>query len=68
VRALLAMPPGAKPVAILCVGQVSEFYPRPMLEMEKWAERKALGECVFENHWPQDETAPTPTPHAAPGD
>jgi 5,6-dimethylbenzimidazole synthase len=57
VRALLAMPPGAKPVAILCVGHVNEFYPRPMLEMEKWAERKALGECVFENRWPQDEPA-----------
>ncbi|WP_051390817.1 5,6-dimethylbenzimidazole synthase [Paraburkholderia mimosarum] len=58
VRALLAMPPGAKPVAILCVGQVDAFYPQPMLEMEKWAERRALGECVFENRWPQDDTAP----------
>ena len=70
VRALLTMPPGAKPVAILCVGQVDEFYPQPMLEMEKWAERKALGECVFENRWPQDEAAcaSAPAPHAAPGD
>ena len=57
VRALLAMPAGAKPVAILCVGQVDAFYPQPMLEMEKWAARKALGECVFENRWPQDEAA-----------
>ncbi|MFT0172949.1 5,6-dimethylbenzimidazole synthase [Paraburkholderia mimosarum] len=57
VRALLAMPPGAKPVAILCVGQVDAFYPQPMLEMEKWAQRRALGECVFENRWPQDDTA-----------
>jgi 5,6-dimethylbenzimidazole synthase len=67
VRALLAMPPGAKPVAILCVGHVNEFYPRPMLEMEKWAERKALGECVFENRWQQDEPASAPNaPDATP--
>ncbi|MEX3691474.1 5,6-dimethylbenzimidazole synthase [Paraburkholderia sp. BR14263] len=64
VRTLLAMPPGAKPVAILCVGQVDAFYPQPMLEMEKWAERKPLGECVFENRWPQDE--PASVPEAAP--
>ncbi|WP_322093645.1 5,6-dimethylbenzimidazole synthase [Paraburkholderia bannensis] len=53
VHALLGMPPGAKPVAILCVGHVAEFYPKPMLEMEHWAERKDLGECVYENRWPQ---------------
>jgi 5,6-dimethylbenzimidazole synthase len=63
VRALLAMPAGAKPVAILCLGQVAEFYPQPMLEMERWAERRALGECVYENRWPQagaeEDGAPT---------
>lgn len=52
VRALLSMPDGAKPVAILCVGHVAEFYPKPMLEIEHWAERRALGECVYENRWP----------------
>ena len=69
VRALLAMPPGAKPVAILCVGQVDAFYPQPMLEMEKWAERRALGECVFENRWPQDDAASETdrAPDATPG-
>lgn len=63
VRALLAMPAGAKPVAILCLGQVAGFYPQPMLEMEHWAERRALGECVYENCWPQagaDEDRPPP--------
>ncbi|MFP6560733.1 5,6-dimethylbenzimidazole synthase [Paraburkholderia sp. B3] len=54
VRGLLAMPAGAKPVAILCLGHVAEFYPQPMLEMEHWAERRALGECVYENRWPRD--------------
>jgi 5,6-dimethylbenzimidazole synthase len=63
VRALLAMPAGAKPVAILCLGHVDEFYPQPMLEMEHWAERRALDECVYENSWPQtgavDDRPPT---------
>ncbi len=48
---LLAMPDGAKPVAILCLGHVEAFYPRPMLEDEGWAERKPLAEMVFENGW-----------------
>lgn len=54
VRALLGMPAGAKPVAILCLGHVEAFYPQPMLEMEHWAERRALDTCVFENRWHDD--------------
>jgi 5,6-dimethylbenzimidazole synthase len=48
---LLAMPPGSKPVAVLCVGLVEAFYERPMLEMERWAERLRLDSLVFENRW-----------------
>lgn len=50
-RLLLSMPEGAKPVAILCLGHVEAFYPRPMLEMTGWAERQPLDELVFENIW-----------------
>lgn len=32
VSALLGMPAGAKPVAILCLGHVECFYDAPMLE------------------------------------
>ncbi len=35
-RELLRMPQGSKPVAVLCLGRVPEFYPRPMLEMTQW--------------------------------
>jgi 5,6-dimethylbenzimidazole synthase len=28
---------GAKPVAVLCLGPVTEFYPAPMLVLENWA-------------------------------
>ncbi|WP_118180170.1 5,6-dimethylbenzimidazole synthase [Paraburkholderia phosphatilytica] len=52
VRTLLRMPPGAKPVAILCLGHVAAFYPEPMLETERWATRLPLQECVFDNAWP----------------
>jgi len=48
---LLQMPPGAQPVAIICLGQVREFYPRPMLEQEGWAGRQALDDLVFQNTW-----------------
>lgn len=57
VRTLMRMPPGAKPVAILCLGHVEGFYPKPMLELEQWAKRMPIGECVYENHWPADQTA-----------
>src|SRR5580658_7847850 len=36
-RELLRMPVGSRPVAVLCLGRVPEFYPRPMLEMAQWA-------------------------------
>jgi 5,6-dimethylbenzimidazole synthase len=50
---LLHMPADAKPVAILCVGHVERFYDAPMLETERWAQRRGIEECVFENVWPQ---------------
>jgi 5,6-dimethylbenzimidazole synthase len=48
---LLNMPTQAKPVAILCLGPVDSFYPRPMLEMEDWRHGRPLHEMVFENGW-----------------
>lgn len=50
--ALLAMPAGAKPVAVLCLGQVAAFYPRPMLELEGWEQRGDLERMVFTDAWP----------------
>lgn len=53
VRSLLAMPEGAQPAAILCLGPVEAFYPRPMLEEEGWRQGRPLEELVFENRWGQ---------------
>lgn len=49
--ALLAMPTGSKPIAILCLGHVETFYTAPMLELEGWAKVRPLQELVFNNVW-----------------
>ncbi|WP_225546987.1 5,6-dimethylbenzimidazole synthase [Chromobacterium violaceum] len=51
--ALLAMPDGARPVAILCIGHVEAFYPRPMLEEQNWARRQNLDDLVYQDRWPE---------------
>lgn len=51
VKRVLRMPEGSKPVAILCLGHVEAFYPKPMLQAEGWAQRMAVSDCVFENAW-----------------
>jgi 5,6-dimethylbenzimidazole synthase len=48
---LLRLPEGSTPIAILCLGPVSKFYKKPMLEERGWAERLPLGETVYENFW-----------------
>lgn len=53
VRALCGMPDGSAPLAILCVGQVAEFYSAPMLESEGWDQRRALTELLYDNAWGQ---------------
>ena len=48
---LLGMPTGSEPVAILCLGHVKDFYPKPMLELENWANKLPLPELLMENYW-----------------
>lgn len=52
---LLNMPSDSQPVAILCIGHVDEFYPRPMLELENWTQGQPLENFLFENEWPVGE-------------
>ena len=70
VRAMLGMPAGARPVAILCLGHVERFYPEPMLQSEGWATRMPLDACLFENAWPAQTPAcdakPQPADDTAP--
>ncbi|GAB3338351.1 5,6-dimethylbenzimidazole synthase [Marilutibacter aestuarii] len=64
VRRLLGMPGGARPVAILCLGHVEAFYPRPMLESEGWAARQALH--LYEDRWPAQPSADARTASSEP--
>jgi 5,6-dimethylbenzimidazole synthase len=48
---LLNMPEGSKPVAILCLGHVDEFYSAPMLEQENWRQGCDISDVLYENTW-----------------
>ncbi|WP_026343703.1 5,6-dimethylbenzimidazole synthase [Nocardia sp. BMG111209] len=45
---LIALPPGVRPVAWLCVGPVDEFQQVPDLERFGWRDRRDLADAV---HW-----------------
>lgn len=49
--ALLDIPNGGRPVAIICLGHVDHFYPKPMLEMEGWAQRADMKDLVSTDRW-----------------
>jgi 5,6-dimethylbenzimidazole synthase len=51
-RQLIRMPEGSRPVAVLCLGHVREFYSRPMLEELNWAKRFDLKTMVHTDYWP----------------
>lgn len=49
--ALLGMPEGSRPLAVLCLGPVPAFYAEPMLQQEKWAVRAPLADMLFDETW-----------------
>lgn len=51
VAALLGLPAGAEPIALLCLGPVHGFYEEPMLQRERWARRAPLSSLVFDEAW-----------------
>ncbi|WP_280189213.1 5,6-dimethylbenzimidazole synthase [Delftia sp. PS-11] len=51
--ALLHMPVGSRPLAVLCLGPVSAFYAEPMLQQEKWASRAPLQDMLYDDFWGQ---------------
>jgi 5,6-dimethylbenzimidazole synthase len=50
-RQLLRMPGGSRPIAVLCLGRVPEFYSQPMLEEAQWARRMELKDLVKIDYW-----------------
>ena len=57
---LLGLPAGARALAVLCIGRVREFYPRPMFEDAGWGKRLPVSSLLFDDGWPE-AAAPTPT-------
>lgn len=60
VATFLEMPPGSRPVAILCLGPVADFPSSPVLESQGWGRRLPLDEVLFEDRWKAGATG-TPT-------
>jgi 5,6-dimethylbenzimidazole synthase len=50
-KSLLNMPKDSQPLGVLCLGHVKQFYDKPMLEQQHWAERQDLNDLLFENSW-----------------
>lgn len=50
--ALLQLPAAMKPVAVLCLGPVAAFYPRPLLVESRWRTPRPLDALLHENRWP----------------
>jgi 5,6-dimethylbenzimidazole synthase len=50
---LLGFPQGVRPIAVLCLGHVEQFYSAPMLVLERWRNPRPLEELLYENGWPQ---------------
>ena len=48
---LVALPPGLRPVAWLCLGPVTHLEDRPDLERFGWRERRPLAHAVHRNRW-----------------
>jgi 5,6-dimethylbenzimidazole synthase len=50
-HAVLGIPSHVVVVAYLCLGYVSEFLPRPQLEIAGWLPRLSLEELIFDDRW-----------------
>ncbi len=66
VAALLGLPAGAEPIALLCLGPVHGFYEEPMLQRERWARRAPLSALVFDEAWGRPSDLFDPDPSSSP--
>lgn len=51
---LLDFPGDVRPIAVLCLGHVEQFYSAPMLALERWRQPRPLSELMCENRWPAE--------------
>ncbi|WP_456267229.1 5,6-dimethylbenzimidazole synthase [Kushneria sp. AK178] len=50
---LIGAPADARPIAILCMGHVEEFYSAPMLAQKEWDQRRSLTALMGIDGWPE---------------
>lgn len=50
-RRLLALPEGAAPLGLLCIGPVDRFYETPMLIQQQWRQPRPVSAVFTENAW-----------------
>jgi len=55
-QAALGIPAHIVPIAYLCVGYVSHFYPKPELESKGWLPRLPIEDLVYFDQWGQTDT------------
>ena len=48
---LLALPEGAAPLGLLCIGPVDRFYQAPMLIQQQWRQPRPVSAVFTENAW-----------------
>jgi len=48
---LLNMPEDSRPIALLCIGHVEQFYEKPMLIEQNWSKAADVESFLFENTW-----------------
>ncbi|MDQ2079824.1 5,6-dimethylbenzimidazole synthase [Xanthobacteraceae bacterium Astr-EGSB] len=58
-RTALAIPPSIQPIAYLCVGYVSHFFPKPELEAAGWLPRIPLADAVRIDRWDAHDRSDT---------
>jgi 5,6-dimethylbenzimidazole synthase len=50
-KSILSLPDNVEPIAYLCVGHVTEFFPNPELEIAGWIKRLELDGLVYSEKW-----------------
>ncbi|MBF0517694.1 MAG: 5,6-dimethylbenzimidazole synthase [Nitrospirae bacterium] len=50
-KSILALPDSVEPIAYLCIGHVSGFFPNPELEIVGWLKRLELDGLVYTEKW-----------------
>lgn len=63
---IVAAPPGAEVLGLLCIGPVEAFYDTPMLEAVGWRKARSAAHSLHDNTWPAASPAFSAPPLLSP--